>query len=128
MRSSLVAAVPLALLLAAQPAAADGPAPAYTYGKQEDVKDVKEVAWTGNVSAGLVATTGNSRTTTATGGASVTRKDADNKLDGSIAVTYAHATTRIVDDVNGNMMIDPGEVIDQTATSANNAAAKLRYD
>jgi hypothetical protein len=128
MRASLVAALPFALLLAARPAAADGPAPTYTYGKQEDVKDVKDVTWTGNVSAGLVATTGNSRTTTATGGASVTRKDADNKLDASATVTYAHATTRVVNDLNGNMMIDPGEVSDQTATSANNAAAKLRYD
>jgi hypothetical protein len=96
MRSSLLACAPLALLLVAPAVRADdtAPNPAYTYGKKDDVKDVKDVTWTGNVSAG----------------------------------TYARATTRIVDDLNGNMMIDPGEVTEQTATSANNVAGKLRYD
>ena len=125
MRSSLLL-VPFALALLAAPAVADDPT--YTYGKKDDVKDVKDVTWTGNVSAGLVSTTGNSQTTTATGGANVTRKDADNKLDASILFTYAHATTRIVNDANGNGVIDPGEVSDQTATAASNVAGKLRYD
>jgi hypothetical protein len=125
MRTSLLLA-PIALALLAPPALADDPA--YTYGKKDDVKDVKDVTWTGNVSAGLVSTTGNSQTTTATAGANVTRKDADNKFDGSLLFTYAHATTRVVDDANGNMMIDPGEVTTLTATSANNIAGKLRYD
>ena len=125
MRPSLLLA-PIALAFLASPALADDPT--YTYGKKEDVKDVKDVTWTGNVSAGLVSTTGNSQTTTATAGANITRKDADNKFDGSLLFTYAHATTRVVNDANGNMMIDPGEVTDLTATSANNIAGKLRYD
>src|SRR6185312_10086732 len=122
MRALIIAS----LLVASSPAFADDPA--YTYGKKDDVKDVKDVTWTGSVQAGLVATTGNSQTLTATGGASATRKSTDNKFDGVINFTYARATTRIVDDANGNMMIDPGEVTDQTATSANNENAKLRYD
>ena len=122
MRALLIAS----LLVASAPAFADDPA--YTYGKKEDVKDVKAVTWAGSVQAGLVSTTGNSQTVTATAGATATRKDADNKLDGTVNFTYARATTRIVNDANGNMLIDPGEVTSQTATSANNINGKLRYD
>jgi len=116
----------LALIFAASPALADDPT--YTYGKKDDVKDVDAVTWSGKVEAGVVMTTGNSRTTTATGSASATRKDKDNKFDGTLTATYARATTRVVDDANGNMLIDPGEVGELSATSAKNAAAKLRYD
>ena len=127
MRNGLISTFAVVLVAAAlSPAAADDPT--YTYGKKDDVKDVKEVVWTGKAEAGVVATTGNSRTTTATGSASVTRKDADNKLDLSVTGTYARATTRIATDANGNGMLDPGEIVDATATSAKNAAAKLRYD
>lgn len=116
------------LLLAALAAPAFADDPAYTYGKKDDVKDVDAATWTGKVEAGLVSTTGNSRTTTATGSASATRKDKDNKLDATITGTFARATTRVVVDANNNMLIDPGEVSDASATSAENVAAKLRYD
>ena len=116
----------LITLCAASPSFADDPT--YTYGKKDDVKDVDAVTWTGKVEAGVVMTTGNSRTTTATGSASATRKDKDNKFDGTITATYARATTRIVNDANTNMLIDPGEVTELSATSAKNVAAKLRYD
>ena len=43
------------------------PAPTFEAGKKADVKDVKEVTWTAKGEAGLVTTTGNSRTTTITG-------------------------------------------------------------
>ncbi len=127
MRALLIASLVILVSgFVATPAFADDPT--YTYGKKEDVKDVKAVTWTGSVQAGLVSTTGNSQTVTATAGATATRKDADNKLDGTLNFTYARATTRIVNDANGNMVIDPGEVSEQTATSANNINGKLRYD
>jgi hypothetical protein len=125
MRALIIASL-IFLAWASAPVFADDPA--YTYGKKDDVKDVKDVTWTGNVQAGLVSTTGNSQTLTATAGAGVTRKSVDNKFDGVINLTYARATTRVVDDANGNMMIDPGELTEQTATSAENGNAKLRYD
>jgi putative salt-induced outer membrane protein YdiY len=127
MRVPLLASLILTTVAAAAaPAFADDPT--YTYGKKDDVKDVNDVTWTGKVEAGVVATTGNSRTTTATGSATAIRKDKDNKFEGNITGTFARATTRVVTDANMNMLIDPGEVSEQSATSAENVAAKLRYD
>jgi hypothetical protein len=127
MRAPVLASLVLAALAApASLAFADDPT--YTYGKKDDVKDVDAVTWTGKVEAGVVATTGNSRTTTATGSATAIRKDKDNKFEGNITGTFARATTRVVTDANMNMLIDPGEVSEATATSAENVAAKLRYD
>jgi hypothetical protein len=127
MKLRLPVAVTLAALCA--PAFADDPPPpTYTYGKKDDVKDVKDVTWAAKGELGLVATTGNSRTTTISAGANVVRKDKDNKLELTLAATYARATTRIVSDTNGNGVIDAGELTEQEATSAENAGGKLRYD
>lgn len=97
-------------------------------GKKDDVKDVAKVEWTAKGEAGLVTTTGNSRTTTITASANATRKDQDNKVDLAVDGAFARATTRIAVDGNGNGVIDPGELSTATATSAENAKAKLRYD
>ena len=97
-------------------------------GKKEDVKDVQDVTWTAKGEAGLVSTTGNSRTTSLTVGADGIRKDKDNKLEATVAFTYASATTRTAGDANGNGVIDPGELSTASATSAENLMAKLRYD
>ena len=104
------------------------PAPTFEAGKKADVKDVKEVTWTAKGEAGLVTTTGNSRTTTITGSANATRKDKDNKVDLLIDGAFARATTRTAADTNGNGVIDPGELSTSTATAAENAKARLRYD
>jgi hypothetical protein len=104
------------------------PDPKFAYGKQDDVKDVDKVTWTAKAEAGVVLSTGNSRSTTMTGSASAERKDKDNKFAAQIAGTFARATTRLVADLNGNMMIDPGEISETTATAARNAAAQARYD
>ena len=97
-------------------------------GDVKDVKDVKDVDWTAKAEVGVVASTGNSSTTTLTVGADASRKDKDNKLDLTIAAAYARATTRIATDANGDGMIDETELSEKTATSAKNIAAKLRYD
>ena len=97
-------------------------------GDVKDVKDVKDVDWTAKGEVGVVASTGTSSTTTLTLGADGSRKDKDNKLDLTIAAAYARATTRIANDANGDGMIDASELSEKTATSAKNAAAKLRYD
>ena len=54
------------VLTAASPAFADDPK--FDYGKADDVKDVKAPEWTAAAEAGLVFITGNSETTTLTGG------------------------------------------------------------
>ena len=97
-------------------------------GDKEAVKDVQGVMWTAKGEAGLVSTTGNSRTTSITVGADAVRKDKDNKLEATVAFTYASATTRTAGDANGNGVIDPGELSTSTQTSAENLMTKLRYD
>lgn len=122
--ASLAAVVTLLV----SPALAVAGDPKFEMGKRDDVKDVKAVVWTAKGEAGLVATTGNSQTTTIAGGANVTRKDADNKFDGVLTGTFARATTRSASDLDGDGAISAGELSETTATSAKNAAAKLRYD
>ena len=97
-------------------------------GNAEDVKDVKEVVWTAKGEAGLVASTGNARSTTISGGANGVRKDKDNKVELTIVGNYARASTRTAADANGDGAIDKSELGEATATSAENASAKLRYD
>lgn len=104
------------------------PDPKFAFGKADDVKDVKDVAWAAKAEAGVIVTSGNSRSTTVTGSASAERKDKDNKLAVQVTGNYARATTRLVTDTNGNMLIDAGELTESTATSARNAAAQARYD
>jgi putative salt-induced outer membrane protein YdiY len=115
-------------LVAASAVAYAQPAPAWEKGKREDIKGVEEVAWTAKAEAGLVSTTGNSKTLTMTASANVTRKDHDNKVDLRIDGTFARATTRVAADANANGVIDADELSTATATSAESATAKLRYD
>jgi hypothetical protein len=119
------AIISFASVAAAQP---NPPDPKFEKGKVDDVKDIKDVVWTAKGEAGLVATSGNSHTTTFTVGANAVRKDKDNKFEATAVAAYARATTRIVNDANGNGVIDPGELTEQTATSANTGQLKLRYD
>jgi hypothetical protein len=118
----------LAVVLAAAPVAKAQPAPTFEAGKAADVKDVKDVTWTAKGEAGLLATTGNSKATTVTAGASASRKDKDNKLELVFSAAYARATTRVASDANGNGAIDAGELSTASATSVENAMGKLRYD
>ncbi len=124
--AAVVAAVVVAVV--AVPSRARAEEPKFTMGKLDDIKDVKEVVWTAKGEAGLVATTGNSQTTTITVGGNVTRKDVSNKFDGVLVGTFARATTRVATDLDGDAAIGPDELSDTTATSAENAALKLRYD
>jgi hypothetical protein len=120
--------VVLLVLALASRALAQPADPKFEKGKVDDVKDVKDVVWTAKGEAGLVATSGNSRTTTFTVGANAVRKDKDNKLEATAVAAYARATTRVVTDLNGDGMIQANELSDATATSANNGQLKLRYD
>src|SRR5512143_31152 len=106
MRHPLLACTLAIGLTVSAPAFADNPA--FTYGKKDDVKDVSDVAWTGKAEAGVVATTGNSRTTTASASANVTRKSTDNKFDAVVAGTFARASTLTATDANMNGVIDDG--------------------
>lgn len=107
----------------------DGDAPKYAFGKPDDLKDIKTVEWKANAEAGLVLTAGNSHTTTATAGVKISRKEGNNKLAIEGNATYATSTVRVINDLNGNGLIDgPNEISDQTTVTAETLNAKLRYD
>jgi hypothetical protein len=112
----------LALVLAAPGLAR---AQTFEYGKREEVK---EVEWKAQASAGLVLTTGNSRTFTLSGGAALSRKDSENKLSLEGNVAYARSSILVFNDANGDGKISQSEVSRQDSETAKNWLAKLRYD
>jgi hypothetical protein len=102
--------------------------PTFVLGDKTEIKDVKDAVWTATGEAGLVSSTGNSKTTTVSAGLNATRKDKDNKFDAALTGTFARSTIRIAQDVNGNGAIDNGELQSNSTNSAENAILKLRYD
>ena len=97
-------------------------------GEAKDVDKIETVTWAAKGEAGIVSSTGNARTTTLTASANALRKDKDNKVELTLVGTYARATIRTAVDANGDGVIDATELDTATATSAENASAKLRYD
>ncbi len=113
-------------LLCAATAYAD---PTFEYGKAEEVAKVKGVEYNASAEGGIVFTTGNSETTTATAGFKVARKKAQNKLAAEGSLTYAKADVRVLNDQNGNGTIDStAEIKTEKQVTAESMAAKLRYD
>jgi hypothetical protein len=127
-RSKVFLVVPTLLALAASPAFADDPK--FAYGdKTKDVKDVKGTQWTATAEGGVVLTTGNSETTTATGGFHVTRKTGNNKLSAEGSVAYAKSAIKTLNDKNGNMLIDgEDELVTIDTLTAETIQSKIRYD
>jgi hypothetical protein len=108
------------------PASAD---PKFEYGKADEVAKVKGTEYNASAEAGVVFTTGNSETTTATGGFKVARKKNDNKIAAEGSVTYAKSAVRVLNDNNGNGMVDDAtEIRSEKTTTAEALAGKVRYD
>src|SRR5689334_833960 len=125
MRRALAISLPLAIGL---PALAHADDPKFEYGKAEEVKDVKDVEWVAAAEAGLVFTTGNSETTTGTGGIRASRKTGKNKLAIEGSAAYAKSGLRVIADQNGNGTIDNASEIQEVQTvTAETLASKLRY-
>lgn len=123
--SSALAGI-LALALAPALAAAQ-PAPSFAYGKADELKDVEKVEWSATAEAGLVVTTGNSRTTTISGGAKATRKEKQNKFSGEASATFARASTTVIA-AGADNVLSADEVTRDSATAAQAYNLKLRYD
>lgn len=114
------------VMLLAATAAAD---PKFEFGKAEELEKVKDVEWTAAAELGIVFTTGNSETTTATAGLKASRKTGRNKLSIEGGLTYARSSLRVLDDINGNGLIDNEmEITTVSTTTAESLAGKLRYD
>lgn len=127
--SRLVTVATVALSTAvALPAALAQPTPKFEYGKADEVKDVKKTEWTATAEAGLVFTTGNSRTTTVTAGAKATRKQKQNKFSLDASGTLARASNLVANDIGGDKILSSNEVTREDKTSAQSYQVKLRYD
>jgi hypothetical protein len=123
--------VTASIALAASAGAAH--AQTFSYGKAEEVKDVKEAKWTATAEGGLVLTTGNSRTTTVSGAAHATRVDPKNKFDATASMAYVRSRIFVAQDddpegAEGHGTLSADEIHEQTATTANSWQVKLRYD
>lgn len=104
------------------------PAPTFTYGKAEDVAEVKGVEWTAAADAGILLTTGNAETVTITAGAKATRKSGNNKLEAAVSGALARSGIRVATDINNNGTISEDELDNQTLVTAETISGKLRYD
>jgi hypothetical protein len=113
----------LAIALSARAAAAQSD-PKFEFGKPEAVKTVE---WKSQVKGGLLATTGNSQTINGSVGATVSRKEGDNKLalEGALAYGKSRVITATTPDATMPDMVDVGQ---QTIETTNNWLAKGRYD
>jgi putative salt-induced outer membrane protein len=119
----------VAALLCASTSIAFADDPKFQYGKAEEVAKVKGTEYEASAEAGIVFTTGNSETTTITAGAKASRKTGKNKLSAEGSITYARSGIRVIDDLNGNGMIDnTDEITTETSTTAESLAIKVRYD
>ena len=94
----------MAVVAASAPAFADDPT--YTYGKKDDVKDVKDTTWTAKGELGLVSVTGNAKTTTITAGANAVRKDPVTALKKADAQRRAFAGPIDADDAPLELVLD----------------------
>jgi hypothetical protein len=125
----MIKAATVALAIAIPTLALAQPAPKFEFGKAEEVEKVKEVEWTAAAEAGIVFTTGNAETTTISAGLKASRKTGFNKLSIEGSMTYAQSGTRVLQDNNGNGMIDDeSEITTVDTTTAETYAAKVRYD
>lgn len=115
-------------LAAAAGVAAAQPNPTFTYRGTDDVKEVKDVEWTASTEVGVVLTTGNSETTTATASGKLGRRAGKNKLELTGSLAYARASIRSAVDRDGNGTIGPGEIIGTTQITAETFEGKARYD
>ncbi len=103
--------------------------PKFEYGKSDEVAKVKGTEYNASAEAGIVFTTGNSETTTATAGVKAARKTGENKIAFDGSLTYAKSGVRVLADNNGNGLVDDAsEITSAETTTANTLAAKLRYD
>src|SRR5882672_12885190 len=111
----------LSLMLVARAAAAQTN-PKFEYGKAEEVKAVE---WKSQVKGGGLMTMGNSQTLNGNLGASMSRKEGNNKLalDGG----FAYGKSRVITATPDPLVANQVDINSQTVTATNNWLAKGRY-
>jgi hypothetical protein len=127
MRLYVVLLVTLVITLSGAPGLAN--TPKFEFGKFDEVKEVKDVDWRATAEAGVVFTTGNAETMTATGGIKASRRTGSNKLALEASAAYARSGLRVLFDRDGDGLIgDQSEIMTVDTVTAETLASKLRYD
>ncbi len=96
--------------------------------KKKELEKPSDLEWKASAQAGLVMTTGNSRTTTLAGGAKASRKEGLNMLQLEAGGAYARSSIFVASDLNGNGRLGEGEIERQSTTTTKAWYSKARYD
>ena len=99
-----------------------------TFDFAKPASDVKVVIWKASAQGGVLYTTGNSNSLTVSGAINTSRDDGKNRVQLDANVAYARSSVDAAVDANNNRVVDPGEIITVTSTTAQLYAGKLRYD
>ena len=91
-------------------------------------KAPKKPEWKASALAGLILTTGNSRTTTLSAGAKASRKSGNNKFQLELGGAFAKSSLFIASDDNADGDIDPNEYERLSQTTTRALGGKARYD
>jgi hypothetical protein len=111
---------------------ARGDDPKFAHSGEEEAKkleEVKGIEWKAAALAGAILTTGNSKTTSLSAGATASRKQGRSKLAIDAGLAYARSTLLFPNDINGNGTIDNDAEIGEDAQTTTDAwIVKARYD
>lgn len=103
--------------------------PEFEYEDPEELEEVDEVKWGAQAQGSLVNTTGNSRTTTVTGGTKITRRGTSDRFRLEGDIIYARASLLAADDADGSGTIDDASEIVRNDEVTSQAWSMLaRYD
>lgn len=99
--------------------------PKFEYGKAPTASEVK---WAGKGQLGFLLSAGNSKALSLTAGLSISREDPHNRvaIDGDLALV--RSSLLVVNDANGDGLVEPGELERTTQTTSQAWGARARYD
>lgn len=112
-------------------ASAQAQDPKFAHGTGEELAELEkaaEIEWKAGAQAGLILTTGNSRTTTVSAGAKASRKANKNKVQLEATTAYIRSGIYLANDADMDGDIGPGEFKRIQQTTAKAWDAKARYD
>lgn len=105
--------------------------PKFEYAKEEELKKVDKheaPQWKAQAQAGLMMTTGNSRSTTLSSAFHASRKEGKNKVVLDMAGAYARSSIDVAADFDNDGFVDEVELQRITRTSSESWLVKPRYD
>ncbi len=118
----------LILLTSSQTSWAEDPKFAYANTEELEKDKKKSAEWKAQAQAGLLMTTGNSKTTTLSSGFFASRKEGKNKVVLNLTGAFARSTILVASDADSDGFVDASEIQRITATTSESWLIKPRYD